>query len=207
MGDNTGDTNEDPPTVEDESSKRPKTESTWEYNQRISKEWNERQDRELAEGKKAEDEKRLPDKMPTSRNADSASHSHRSVSADTGGGSGARFYCPCCTRSFFTPQKRYLHLAMQHTVVLPQLGGKMQDGFDAESLYGIPLLRSPTIRGGPREFAGPREATAYKSALRNANKIEPLEDRCKLWTGGEVPNLQLAEFVGLTQYGSYIPAE
>eukprot|EP00971_Amphidinium_carterae_P323805 6435326-Amphidinium_carterae.1 len=212
MEGNTGNTTEEPPTGEDESSKRPKTEAGWfEHNQRVSKEWNQRQEemeRERAERQAAEHEKRLPDKMPVNRNTrviadDTASQSHRSLSADTGGGSGsgARFYCPCCPGWFFTPQKRYLrpylHLAMQHTVLLPQLGGKMQDGFEAESLYRyiyiyiklyvIPLLRPQTIRGGPREFAGQREATAYKSAIRNANKIEALADRCKLWTGGQVP--------------------
>eukprot|EP00971_Amphidinium_carterae_P142915 2831448-Amphidinium_carterae.1 len=159
--------------------------------------------------------------MPVARNTavyveDTASQSHRSLSADTGGGagsgsgSGTQFYCPCCPGWFYTPQKRYLHLAMQHTVLLPQLGGRMQDDFAADSLY---VLQPPTMRGGPPEFAGHREATAYKTAIRNATKIEALADRCKLWQGGQLPkhwdvpqhmdlpqtepaDLQVAEFFG-----------
>eukprot|EP00971_Amphidinium_carterae_P314287 6247211-Amphidinium_carterae.2 len=152
---------------------------------RVTKEWNQRQEllyKERAE-KQAEEERRLPDKMPVPRNTtvvaeDTASQSYRSLSEDTGGEA---------PRSYFTPQKRYLHMAMQHRVFLPQLGGKMQDDFGCESLYMIPLLRRPTRRGGQREFAGTLEATAFKTAIRNANKIVTLADRCKLWTGGRIP--------------------
>eukprot|EP00971_Amphidinium_carterae_P199966 3968854-Amphidinium_carterae.2 len=122
-----------------------------------------------------------------------------------------KFYCPCCPGWFFTPQKRYLHLAMQHTVYLPQLGGKVQADYLAEDLYVIPLLKPPTIRGGARVFSGHREEKAYRTAVKNAGRVPNHEQRCALWDGGVVPgdnhvpqhmdlpstnphDLQLAEF-------------
>eukprot|EP00971_Amphidinium_carterae_P079013 1563321-Amphidinium_carterae.5 len=57
---------------------------------------------------------------------------------------------------------------MQHALLLPQLGGKMQDDTDAE------------------------EASAYHSAWRNAGKIETREERCKLWIGGKLPQQWVA---------------
>eukprot|EP00971_Amphidinium_carterae_P306420 6089306-Amphidinium_carterae.1 len=82
MGANTGD---DVPTPgeADDSSKRPKTESTWEYNQRVSKEWNkEQEEMELEQVEKAKtDTATLPDKQED-RTTDPAAHSHRSVSLD-----------------------------------------------------------------------------------------------------------------------------
>eukprot|EP00971_Amphidinium_carterae_P309228 6144909-Amphidinium_carterae.2 len=218
MEGNIGESTAEPTTAEDESSKRPKIESVpdwYKNNQQVSKAWNERQDRlykEQAEKRAAEQQetaKRLPDKLPVARNAavlfeDTASQSQGSHDTAGGSGSGAKFHCPCCTGWFFTPQKRYLHLALQHTVLLPQLGGKMQDDFASEGLFVIPLLQPPTIRGGPRVFAGNREATAFRTAVKNASKIVNLADRCKLWQGGRLPDhwetdpptLQLAEFWG-----------
>eukprot|EP00971_Amphidinium_carterae_P321943 6399796-Amphidinium_carterae.2 len=193
-------------TAEDESSKRPKTESDRLYKEQEDKRAAEQQERE----------KRLPDKLPTARNTtviheDAATQGSHDTAGGTG--SGAQFYCPCCPGWFFTPQKRYLHLALQHTVLLPQLGGKMQDDFASEGLYVIPLLQPPTIRGGPRVFAGTREVTAYRSAVKNVSKIQRWADRNRLWKSGvvpdewevpqhmdlpqtEPPNLQLAEFWG-----------
>eukprot|EP00971_Amphidinium_carterae_P178312 3537384-Amphidinium_carterae.1 len=76
---------------------------------------------------------------------------------------------------------------MQHTVLLPQLGGKMQDGFDADTLYVVPLLNPPTIRGGPRTFIGWKEEKTYRNAVNNAAKIPTTRQRQELWDGGQIP--------------------
>eukprot|EP00971_Amphidinium_carterae_P070984 1403530-Amphidinium_carterae.1 len=117
----------------------------------------------------------------------------------------AKFYCPCCPKWLHTPQKRYLHLAMQHTVYLPQLGGKMQDDFASEGLYVIPMLSPPTVRGGdkPRTFAGPREERAYRNAVKNALRIPTHEQRCALWEGGHLPGeYDVPQHMDFTTYGS-----
>eukprot|EP00971_Amphidinium_carterae_P044625 877696-Amphidinium_carterae.2 len=173
MGQDTGDSTA-APTVDDESTKRLKVDESndkkpdwFVRNMEYTKAWNERQERlyKEQEEKRAADlqgmERRLPDKMLVPRNTavvyeDTASASMSQASqepvyrekANYVATTSAKFYCPCCPSWHYTPQKRYLHLAMQHTVYLPQLGGKMQDDFAAEGLYVIPLLSAPIVRGG-----------------------------------------------------------
>eukprot|EP00971_Amphidinium_carterae_P057719 1141646-Amphidinium_carterae.1 len=158
MGQETGDSTAEP-TAEDENTKRLKVD---ESNENNTKAWNERQERiyKEREDKKAEDleglERRLPDKMPVPRNTavvyeETASASVSQASQEqysrenTGFATSAKFYCPCCPNWLFTPQKRYLHLAMQHTVYLPQLGGKMRSpgGRDPNFNNGSPPKTPP----------------------------------------------------------------
>eukprot|EP00971_Amphidinium_carterae_P113972 2258384-Amphidinium_carterae.1 len=199
------------PVVDDDNKRLKVDESTenkpeWYLrNQEYTRAWNERQEKfyKEQEEKRAADleglERRLPDKMPPPRNTtivyeDTVSTSVSQPSQEspsretTSHNTAARFYCPCCPNWLYTPQKRYLHLALQHTVYLPQLGGKMQDDFDAEGLYVIPILNPPTVRDGnkPRIFAGHKEEKAYRNAVNNASRVPTPEQRCALWQGGKI---------------------
>eukprot|EP00971_Amphidinium_carterae_P305150 6063584-Amphidinium_carterae.1 len=38
-----------------------------------------------------------------------------------------RYMCPLCDWKFHSPIRRYLHLGLQHSVIMPKLGGLSQD--------------------------------------------------------------------------------
>eukprot|EP00971_Amphidinium_carterae_P127281 2522273-Amphidinium_carterae.1 len=78
------------------------------------------------------------------------------------------YNCPLCNWRFYNANRRYLHLGLQHSVLLPKIGGETQDNLDGSKLYMIPVLS--TIRGhnGTTQWASRKIMHAYQTVVRNA---------------------------------------
>eukprot|EP00971_Amphidinium_carterae_P349515 6491053-Amphidinium_carterae.1 len=79
-----------------------------------------------------------------------------------------RYMCPLCDWRFHSPVRRYLHLGLQHSVILPKIGGVSQDNPSSEGLYMIPVLSAVRGHNGCTLWANEKIKSAYQSVVRNA---------------------------------------
>eukprot|EP00971_Amphidinium_carterae_P215138 4270102-Amphidinium_carterae.1 len=73
-------------------------------------------------------------------------------SSDRDGGS-LMYDCPLCSWRFHNANRRYLHLGLQHSVLVPKLGGDTQDSHDGTKLYLIPVLSAVRGHNGCTQWA------------------------------------------------------
>eukprot|EP00971_Amphidinium_carterae_P344691 6485240-Amphidinium_carterae.1 len=76
--------------------------------------------------------------------------------------------CPLCTWRFHSANRRYLHLGLQHSVLLPKIGGVTQDNPNANALYMIPVLSAVRGPNGCTQWASDKIKSAYQTVVRNA---------------------------------------
>eukprot|EP00971_Amphidinium_carterae_P137975 2734665-Amphidinium_carterae.1 len=83
-------------------------------------------------------------------------------------GGSLRYKCPLCEWKFHSSTRRYLHLGLQHSVILPKLGGRSQDTPSGEGLYMIPVLSAVRSHNGCTQWASEKIKSAYQTVVRNA---------------------------------------
>eukprot|EP00971_Amphidinium_carterae_P019209 378126-Amphidinium_carterae.1 len=86
-----------------------------------------------------------------------------------------RYMCPLCDWRFHSATRRYLHLGLQHSVILPKLGGKSQDSPSGEGLYMIPVLSAVRGHNGCTLWASDKIKSAYQTVVRNAMALPQSE--------------------------------
>eukprot|EP00971_Amphidinium_carterae_P273766 5433601-Amphidinium_carterae.3 len=64
-------------------------------------------------------------------------------------------------------------MGLQHSLLLPKVGGTSQNSPESGLLYMIPMLSAVTGPKGSRTWANETVKSAYQSVLRNALKLHP----------------------------------
>eukprot|EP00971_Amphidinium_carterae_P348832 6490694-Amphidinium_carterae.1 len=80
------------------------------------------------------------------------------------------FKCAFCAWVGRTPTSRYIHMGLQHSVIKPLMGGRVQHSTSGDELFLIPVTKIDDQ--GNINWAGQTEFQAYRTVLTNASKLD-----------------------------------
>eukprot|EP00971_Amphidinium_carterae_P196529 3899983-Amphidinium_carterae.1 len=80
------------------------------------------------------------------------------------------FKCAFCSWVGRTPTSRYIHMGLQHSVIKPLMGGRVQHATSGEKLFLIPVTKTDDL--GNISWSGQTEFQAYRTVLTNASKLD-----------------------------------
>eukprot|EP00971_Amphidinium_carterae_P102995 2038630-Amphidinium_carterae.1 len=112
------------------------------------------------------------------------------------------FRCTFCSWHGRTPTSRYIHMGLQHSVIKPLMGGRVQHSTSGDKLFLIPVTK--TDGQGTITWAGQTEFQAYRTVLTNASKLD-VEGLRQVTNMTNLPNLDGPINLPEAKYISKVP--